>query len=77
MGASRKALLVGGLLGGVVPYAVLAITCDTFYYIPIYTIGSAFDSFIIIAVYFDHPFNFGSQRSHEGRGSQMQLWALR
>jgi len=34
-----------------VPYAVLAATCDTAYYIPLYTIGSAFETCISIAVY--------------------------
>jgi hypothetical protein len=32
---SRKALIFAGLIGGMMPYLALALTCDNAYYIPL------------------------------------------
>ena len=47
-------MLLVGLAGGAVPYLALAVTCDTAYYIPLYTLSAAFDAFCTVAVRASH-----------------------
>jgi len=47
-------VLLVGLAGGAVPYLALAVTCDTAYYIPLYTLSAAFDAFCTVAVRTSH-----------------------